>query len=357
MDKIKLKYYAIGHSYLKHGPFNGWQTEGFWGMAAGAPEKDYFHRLQTLLTEQFDCEIQAVAENHAELERLCKPNATRADYENSASFLHIREQLQAFKPNIITVFLDANCISKEREDLMGFYDALYGLINQEKQENTVVLCPVCFCSLTKEAAEKHGFIPVDVRKIHEKNHDRLNNPYYAFDQYPDYNGEIEFRTHPGDVGHDFIARQIFAQLRDVLPREAAEGEPLGAAETVASGKHTAGKWYFDSPSEVLDLEIGGFNLRVENSLLHLSAAVDTGLSVGCRKMSLFSRELCIKAAVEGTASQLKITVYGEKTMEFIEPLNDTKQHEYRYSINQQVSGFSIAPDGSDCHIFIDEILF
>lgn len=34
-----FRYYAIGHSYLEHGPFVGWQTEGFWGMAASAPER------------------------------------------------------------------------------------------------------------------------------------------------------------------------------------------------------------------------------------------------------------------------------------------------------------------------------
>ena len=44
-----FRYYAIGHSYLKHGPFNGWQTDGFWGMAASAPEKiTYIDCMQNL---------------------------------------------------------------------------------------------------------------------------------------------------------------------------------------------------------------------------------------------------------------------------------------------------------------------
>ena len=357
MEPLKLKYYAIGHSYLKHGPFEGWQTDGFWGMAASAPDKDYFHRLQALLTETFDCEIQSVAENHAELEWCCKPGTVAADYANTPSYLHIRDQLRAFKPNIITIFLDANCICKEEAELMAFYDALYGLVAAEKQPETVVLCPVCYAPLTKKAAEKYGFIPVDILKIHAMKQDRENNPFYAFRQYPAYEGKIEFRTHPGDDGHLFIAQQIFDQLKDILPQTAAEGAPLGDAETTASGKHAPGKWHFDSLSEITDLEIGGFNLRIENSRLQLSAAVDTGLSVGGKNLDLFASELRIKAAVEGESTRLKIAVYGEKTMEFTEQLTDSEMHEYRYPINQQVSGFSIAPDGFDCHIAIDEILF
>ncbi|MBQ8894447.1 MAG: SGNH/GDSL hydrolase family protein [Clostridia bacterium] len=357
MGKLKLKYYAIGHSYLKHGPFEGWQTEGFWGMAASRPEKDYFHRLQALLTEHTDCEFVSVAENHAELERLCKPGATKEDYENSPSYRHIRDQLRAFKPNIITVFLDANCVSKEREVLLGFYDSLYGLIAAEKQQNAVVLCLVCFSPVTEEAAKKYGFIPVNVQKIHEKKQQREQNPYYAFRQYPVYEGKIEFRTHPGDEGHEYIAQQIFAKLKDELPQEVAEGDPLDIAAKAVSKGHTSGKWYFDDPGEALDLEIGGFNLRVENSCLQLSAAVDTGLSVGSKKLDLFSRELCIRAAVEGNAQNLQITVFGEQELQLTEELQDAGMHEYRCPLNMRVRGFSIAPDGLDCHIYIDKIVF
>ena len=67
-----FKYYAIGHSYLKHGPFKGWQTDGYWGMAASAPENDYFHKFQDILKENFECKLTALAENHADYERLCR---------------------------------------------------------------------------------------------------------------------------------------------------------------------------------------------------------------------------------------------------------------------------------------------
>ena len=353
----KLKYYAIGHSYLKHGPFAGWQTEGAWGMAASEPKKDYFHRFQQLLAEYRPCEIVAVAENHAELERLCKPGVTQEDYENSPSYQHIRDQLRAFKPNLITVFVDANCPSKERAELLPFYDALYGLIQAEKQPHAVVLCVVCFSPLTEEAAKKHGFIPVNAQKIHEKKQDRENNPYYAFKQYPVYEGKIEFRTHPGDEGHEYIARQLFEAVKDRLPREAAEGDPLGEAETTLAKGHAPGCWEFENLGETLDLELGGFNLRVENSCLYLSAAVDTGLSVECKNLELFSEELCLRAAVSGNAETLKITVFGEQDVTFTEQVKNAEMQEYRYPLNRRVRGFSIVPDGLDCHIAIDRIVF
>lgn len=356
MGKLTFKYYAIGHSYLKHGPFEGWQTEGFWGMAASAPEKDYFHRLQALLKEHYDCSIEAVAENHAEFERLNKPGVTREEYENSPSYQHIREQLRAFQPNIITVFLDANCIAKDREAMLGFYDALYGLIAAEKPENAVVLCPVCFTESTKEAAEKYGFIPVDIMAIHARKKERENNPYYAFRQYPVYEGKIEFRTHPGDEGHELIARQIFEQLKDRLPREASQGKALGQGKKAQlQGEHPPGLWDFNDESEALGLEIGGFNLRVENSILTLSAAVDTGLSVGWRGVALPCSTLRIKAAVQGDAQNLCVTVQGAEEKRFSAPLTDGKMHEYCFAVDQEISGFTIAPDGLDCCMSIDKV--
>lgn len=100
-----FKYYAIGHSYLSHGPFEGWQTEGYWGMAASQPDKDYFHQLQTILKENFDCKIEAIAENQANYERKCVEGATADDYMASLEYQHMKEVIKKFKPNIITIFV------------------------------------------------------------------------------------------------------------------------------------------------------------------------------------------------------------------------------------------------------------
>lgn len=358
----RFKYYAIGHSYLAHGPFEGWQTEGLWGMAAGEPEKDYFHTLQRLLQEQVDCEIQSVAENHADLERLCKEDTKREDYEISGPIAHIKAQLQAFRPNIITIFLDANCIAKSKGAMELFYDVLYGTVAREKPEGAVVLCPVsaAWNEVKAKAAERsaaeYGFFAVDIQKIHACG--REENPYFAFAQYPDYQGEIEFRTHPGDLGHRYIAERIFEVLKAHLPEETEEGAPLGeAAKRVEKSNHVAGKWFFDHLDETKDLVIGGFNLRLEDSCLKLSAAVDTGVSVGAENLSLCARSMKVRAAVEGDAKNLRFVIEGDISEEYVCPVENGKMQSFEFPWEGKVHGFRITPDGLDCCLVVDEILF
>lgn len=217
-----LRYYAIGHSYLLHGPFEGWQTKGFWGMAASEPDKDYFHRVQQRLQESLPCSLQAIAENYATYERLCTVDATRETYENSPEYAQMRQQLQTFRPNLISVFIGGgNTIAKDPQSLNLFYRVLYGMIAENKPADAVVVCPFSNkkTPMCVELAREHGFVPVDLCFLHDKGKSR-ENPYYAMAQYPEYDeaakaGAIEFRTHPGDFGHDTIAKHI---VEAVLPQ-------------------------------------------------------------------------------------------------------------------------------------------
>lgn len=232
-----LRYYAIGHSYLSHGPFEGWQTKGFWGMAASEPKADYFHRVQQRLQESLRCSVRAIAENYATYERLCTVEATRETYENSAEYAQMRQQLQTFCPNLITVFIGGgNTIAKDPKSLTLFFRVLYGMIAENKPEDAVVICPFSNkrTLMCVELAREYGFVPVDLCFLHDKGKSR-ENPYYALAQYPEYDeaakaGAIEFRTHPGDFGHDTIAKHIveacvpgikqqIAPVEVCLPRE------------------------------------------------------------------------------------------------------------------------------------------
>ena len=181
-----IRYYALGHSYLLHGPFPGWQMEGLWGMAAGAPERDYFHRFQAYLKEELGCSVEAVAENHATYERRCVAGATREDYVSSPEYAHIREVLSVFKPNLISLFLgDGNTVAKDADSAALFFDTLYEMIAKEKREDAVVVC-VCFrkkiCHVMRAMAERYGYLAVDASFIHEQA--GYDNPYYAFRDYP-----------------------------------------------------------------------------------------------------------------------------------------------------------------------------
>ena len=215
IKQYQIRYYAIGHSYLLHPPFEGWQVKGNWGMAASAPEADYFHRVQTRLQELIPCSLDAIAENYAAYERLCTETATEETYRNSPEYSAMVRQLETFQPNLITLYIGGgNTIANDAGSLERFYRVLYGMVAAHKPADAVVVCPfsnrktLSFMSL----ARSFGFLPVDMTIMHEKGRSP-ENPYYAIGQYPAYDdavktGAIEFRTHPGDFGHDEIARNI-----------------------------------------------------------------------------------------------------------------------------------------------------
>lgn len=229
IQQYSIRYYAIGHSYLLHPPFEGWQIKGNWGMAASAPEQDYFHRVQTRLQEQIPCSVDAIAENYAAYERLCTESATEETYSNSPEYKAIVKRLEDFKPNLITLYIGGgNTIANDPVSLERFYRVLYTMIATHKPADAVVVCPfsnrktVRFMSL----AEGFGFLPFDLTVMHAKGRSP-ENPYYAIGQYPAYEdavktGAIEFRTHPGDFGHDEIARNIVETALPAIQKRHAQ---------------------------------------------------------------------------------------------------------------------------------------
>ena len=52
-EKAKTRILVVGNSITRHGPLAeiGWERD--WGMAASAPEKDYFHKFQDELKAAF----------------------------------------------------------------------------------------------------------------------------------------------------------------------------------------------------------------------------------------------------------------------------------------------------------------
>lgn len=233
-----LRYFAIGHSYLSHGPFEGWQKKGNWGMAASKPDADYFHRVQHHLHEKMPCSIQALAENYASYERLCTVDATEETYTSSELYAQIRERIRTLQPNLITVFVGGgNTIAKDPDSLSLFYEVLYKLIKENMPENATVICPNTNrkASVWMDIATKYGFIPVDLRFFHESGKGR-ENPYYAFNQYPEYDekaaaGAVEFRSHPCDHGHNTIGRLI-AEVAEPLLRQRVRTEEVCLPKTL-----------------------------------------------------------------------------------------------------------------------------
>ena len=280
-----LRYYAIGHSYLKHGPFNGWQTDGFWGMAASAPEKDYFHKFQDGLKSALDCNIEAIAENHAPYERLCTTDATPEKYRSSGDYRHMQEVLENFKPNLISIFVGGgNTPANDEKSLTQFFSVLYDLVAKYKIDDAVVICITknpAQHKMSKAIADKYGFISVDVSFLHAKS--GRENPYYAFADYPEYDeraaqGAVEFRTHPNDKGHLAIANAMLDGAVEAI-KAIPEGSFLGEysyEKYLVQGNPT---WFEIKTTPKMKVFYFGFNLRQVGDTVVFGSAPGTGASL------------------------------------------------------------------------------
>ena len=353
-----IRYYAIGHSYLLHGPFVGWQTEGFWGMAASAPEADYFHRLTAAIGDAFGCAPEALAENHAALEVLCRDGATREIYEQSESYARIREVMEGFCPNFVTVFVGANTVSRDEAAHALFFDVLCGLLHACKRPEAVVAV-VGMGKVTESArqmAEKYGFLYVDVNFLHAVS--GRENPYYAYAEYPEYDarraaGAVEFRTHPNDRGHAAIAEALFD-----LCREALAGIPDEAVvhryDTFIRADRPTRFCIETKPS--MSVSYYGFNVRqVGNEVVFLSAP-GTGASLEAAGFCTVGRRLLATMWVDGAAAGDRLAVRIDTEQGSVEhslPIVE-KMHTYEIELpqNAAVVGFRIAPNSADCAVTV-----
>ena len=365
-----LRYYAIGHSYLKHGPFNGWQTEGFWGMAASAPENDYFHKFQEGLKANFDCNIEAIAENHAVYERLCTTDATPEKYRSSGDYRHIEEVLKGFKPNLISIFVGGgNTPANDEKSLTQFFEVLYDLIAKYKRNDAVVVCVMKNPSqhaYSKAIADKYGFISVDVSFIHEKK--GKENPYYAFNAYPEYDelaakGAVEFRTHPGDEGHLAIANAMLDGVRGAIPTipEGDFTEEYTYEKYAVTGNPS---WFKIKTVPHMKVFYFGFNLRQDGDTVIFGSAPGTGASllVEKAKAPLAGKTLAVELKVDGASDTdvLKLsfsTSLGES--EIATPIM-SGMHRYEIAVPEglgEINSVRIAPGCIECVLSVKAVEF
>lgn len=364
-----FRYYAIGHSYLKHGPFVGWQTDGFWGMAASAPENDYFHKLQEGIKNTFDCKIEAIAENQASFERLCTEDATREKYTSSAEYSHMKEVLEGFKPNIITIFVGGgNTPAKDPASLSLFFDVLFGLVKECKRPEAVVIYPIANSSIYETAktfTDKYGFICVDVSFIHYSK--ERDNPYHAFIDYPEYdemaaNGAVEFRTHPSDKGHAAIAEAVLTQAKAEI-------------EKIPEGDFTENYSYKKYINEVNPARLKiktvpdmlvsylGFNIRQNGECVTFGSAPGTGASLFAKNFSVLGEnnvlyaELDVGGVKDGDMLNFKLS--GTTDKEYSLPIK-SGMHLYEFPISddiKEITSLRISPNSKDCVITVKQLGF
>ena len=363
-----LRYYAIGHSYLKHGPFVGWQTDGFWGMAASKPENDYFHKFQDGLKTAFNCKIEAIAENHADYERLCTTDATPEKYRSSGGYARMKEVIERFKPNVISVFVGGgNTPANDEKSLTLFFEVLYELIAKHKREDTVVLCIMKNPSqhaYSRAVADKYGFISVDVSFIHAN--PRRDNPYYAFADYPEYDerramGAVEFRTHPGDKGHEAIAEEMLkcaSAAIAVLPEGKFDEEYEYEKYTVPGNP----SWFSIKTAPKMRVFYFGFNLRQVGDAVVFGSAPGTGASLLAEKAreALLGNTLSFELRVDGAGEDdvLNIELIGSTATAKLSLPIVPDMHVYEAAIPEglgEISALRIVPSANECVLSVKAI--
>ncbi len=363
-----IRYYAIGHSYLRHGPFEGWQTDGFWGMAASEPSKDYFHRFISMLTDTLPASVEALAENHADYERICTVGATREDYESSEGYKHMSEVLRTFKPNVVSVFVGGgNTVAKDKESLTLFYDVLYDMIKKNLREDATVLCIGTNDAFNyhKAAAEKYGFIPVDCTFIHAKS--GRDNPYYAFLDYPEYDeearaGAVEFRTHPNNLGHEKIAEKMLECGKSSIAPRVSEGdfdEEYSFKQYLLPDK--VERFNIRTTPEFL-VRIGGFNIRQSEDLVSFSSAPGTGASISasCIHIRPENNRFFVEMSVDCDSypQSLRLTLNGSREYTAVIPDGNMRRYEFDISDKSEMIAFmKVQPEIDECLIKVRELGF
>lgn len=365
-----FRYYAIGHSYLKHGPFVGWQTSGFWGMAASSAECDYFNKFQKGLKSEFDCNIEAIAENHAAFERLCTVDATEEKYKSSKEYARMCEVLKKFKPNIITLYIGGgNTPANDQKSLTLFFEMLYGLVAENKLKDAVAICvgmnPIIY-QISKSVADKYGFISVDASFMHEK--EGRDNPYYAFNDYPEYDeqaalGAVEFRTHPSDLAHATIAKNMLIAAKDAIAKipsgdfsEEYEYEELLEKDLPPMLKIET--------EPQMKVSYFGFNIRQNGDCVTFGSAPGTGASVTAENFSASADKKTFYAelAVDGASQSdvLKIYLKSEQgEMEYSLPIV-TGMNKYEIELpveRDEIKFVRIAPTPMECVVNIKKMGF
>lgn len=366
-----IRYYAIGHSYLLHGAFDGWQTEGVWGMAATKAENDYFHMFQKMLRDGFEAKVEAVAENHADFERCCSADATRDTYLASENYSHMAEVIKSFKPNVITVFVGGgNTIARDEKSLTLFFEVLCEMIKNNKRDDAVVICSAIGTAVEpcKTVALKYGFVYADSSVIHEKA--GRENPYYAFADYPEYDekaavGAIEFRTHPGDAGHKKIASQFFESAKEEIYRKIPDGafeEEYEYEKYLTSNKIEKFKV---STTPEFYVGFNGFNIRQNGDAISFSSAPGTGASLSTYGTCISKeyKKFFIEMSVGGADGSEKLTLYirsASGLREYSQSIPDNAMRRYEFDISDKaetIVGFEVRPEISECCLTVKALGF
>jgi len=388
-----FSYLCIGNSYSNHGynpNYSIWlpANEPSRGMAASKVELDYYHRVQYYLTNNLNGTMTSHIIAGSGLENSGETTATATTAEQVAAnmrandqFISIKNYLINNKPNVITVQLSENFQSSSTEIEENFYEVLYGMIDEYRPENSVVVCITPFgagsrVNTIKKYAQKYGFYVADMSdinsysKVPDKTSAEYNtyieaphpvtgemtkfyrgdngwkyNPYLAWAQYPGYDvyktagspyldDRAEFRTHPGDKGMDEIAKRVFEQCEVAVPVY-LDAKYVYIPDTITITGDDA------------ITELAG-SVQLTAVVSPDDSSADVIWSVNDEKLATISEDGVVTAKVNGEVvvtakSAYDETVYGTKTIQ-ISGQHDVYSVVYKAGTTDEVTDLPAADD-------------
>lgn len=190
--KAKTRILVVGNSITRHGPNKGIGWERDWGMAASAPEKDYVHRLFSMLFEDGQDVFMRVSQC-ANWEMKLQEQGILSDYDGD----------REFKADIVVFRLGENVP-----------DCNKPYFEREMKKFVAYICPngkviytTCFWEnpvideAIKKVATERGEVCVDGNFSKEEKN-------MALGQY----AHSGVAMHPSDEGMEEIAKAIFQEL-------------------------------------------------------------------------------------------------------------------------------------------------
>ena len=192
----KTRVLVVGNSITRHGPRKeiGWDRD--WGMAASAPEKDYVHRLFTMLAEAGQDVFMRVSQ--------C------ADWEmnlQEETILSNYEEEKTFNADIVVFRLGENVPDRNKP-----------YFEEKMQEFLTHICPngkvvytTCFWA--------NNLIDEAIQRVALSREEICINACFSTDKKNMALGQFAHEgvsKHPSDEGMEEIAQAIFAVVKEML---------------------------------------------------------------------------------------------------------------------------------------------
>jgi hypothetical protein len=212
----KFKILVIGNSLSMHGIAKDIGWNHFSGMAATSIEKDYVHLLFKDIERKLPKnKIYLRISNFATFER--NPN----DFQ-----LKNIDSLINYQPDLIIFQLGENVRNQNQKDEALFEEKYIELINSFKHNgNPLTICTTPFFpSLPKNEIVKKVALSTNSYLVDLSHLPLLNTENYAKDE-KNYSGDKSvwkvggIGIHPGDIGMENIAEQIFITINASIPDE------------------------------------------------------------------------------------------------------------------------------------------